>query len=171
MNAIGACGLQLYNFGQTVSMVFFTDTWRPASFYDRVRENGEIGLHTLLLLDIKVKEQSLENLIRGRKVYEKPRYMSVAECAQQMLEIENEKGEGAYSENSLAIGVSRLGSENQQFVSGTLKELSAADLGAPLHSLVLLGKRVHELEIEYIREFAIDKESFDRAFVAEHGKV
>ena len=152
-------------------MVFFTDTWRPASFYDRVRENREIGLHTLLLLDIKVKEQSLENLIRGRKVYEKPRYMSVAECAQQMLEIENEKGEGAYSDNSLAIGVSRLGSENQQFVSGTLKELSTADLGAPLHSLVLLGKRVHELEIDYIREFAIDKESFNRAFVAEHEKA
>ncbi|PWW74552.1 Diphthine synthase [Tuber magnatum] len=171
MNAIGACGLQLYNFGQTVSMVFFTDTWRPASFYDRVRENREIGLHTLLLLDIKVKEQSLENLIRGRKVYEKPRYMSVAECAQQMLEIESEKGEGAYSENSLAIGVSRLGSENQQFVSGTLKELSTADLGAPLHSLVLLGKRVHELEIDYIREFAMDKGSFNRAFAVEHGTV
>jgi diphthine synthase len=28
MNAVGACGLQLYRFGQTVSIVFFTDTWR-----------------------------------------------------------------------------------------------------------------------------------------------
>lgn len=73
MNAIGACGLQLYNFGQTVSMVFFTDSWRPASFYDRVRENRDIGLHTLVLLDIKVKEQSLENMARGRKIYEPPR--------------------------------------------------------------------------------------------------
>jgi len=27
INAVGACGLQLYNFGQTVSLVFFTDTW------------------------------------------------------------------------------------------------------------------------------------------------
>ena len=41
MNADGACGLQLYNFGQTVSFVFFTDTWRPDSFYDRVRENAD----------------------------------------------------------------------------------------------------------------------------------
>jgi diphthine synthase len=64
MNAIGACGLQLYNFGQTVSLVFFTDTWRPDSFYDRVRENAELGTHTLILLDIKVKEQSEENLAR-----------------------------------------------------------------------------------------------------------
>lgn len=64
MNAVGACGLQLYNFGQTVSLVFFTDTWKPDSFYDRVKENADLGMHTLLLLDIKVKEQSEENLAR-----------------------------------------------------------------------------------------------------------
>jgi diphthine synthase len=50
MNAIGACGLQLYNFGQTISIVFFTDTWRPDSFYDRIKENRDLGLHTLCLL-------------------------------------------------------------------------------------------------------------------------
>ena len=65
MNAIGACGLQLYNFGQTVSLVFFTETWRPDSFYDRVKENDDLGMHTLVLLDIKVKEQSEENLARS----------------------------------------------------------------------------------------------------------
>lgn len=64
MNAIGACGLQLYNFGQTVSLVFFTDTWKPDSFYDRIKENADLGMHTLVLLDIKVKEQSEENLAR-----------------------------------------------------------------------------------------------------------
>jgi diphthine methyl ester synthase len=64
MNAIGACGLQLYNFGQAVSLVFFTDTWKPDSFYDRIAENWRLGMHTLLLLDIKVKEQSEENLAR-----------------------------------------------------------------------------------------------------------
>ena len=65
MNAVGACGLQLYNFGQTVSLVFFTDSWRPDSFYDRIRENADLGMHTLVLLDIKVKEQSEENLARS----------------------------------------------------------------------------------------------------------
>jgi len=64
LNASGACGLQLYNFGQTVSLVFFTETWKPDSFYDRLKENASLGLHTLLLLDIKVKEQSEENLAR-----------------------------------------------------------------------------------------------------------
>ncbi|KFY16857.1 hypothetical protein V492_01048 [Pseudogymnoascus sp. VKM F-4246] len=43
MSAIGAAGLQLYNYGQTVSMVFFTDSWKPTSFYDRVKENRKSG--------------------------------------------------------------------------------------------------------------------------------
>lgn len=93
MNAVGSCGLQLYNFGQTISMVFFTDSWRPDSWYDKVMENRKIGLHTLVLLDIKVKEQSLENMARGRLIYEPPRYMSIAQCCQQLLEIEELRAE------------------------------------------------------------------------------
>ena len=69
MNAVGACGLQLYNFGQTVSLVFFTETWKPDSFYDRIKENADLGMHTLVLLDIKVKEQSEENLARSAGRY------------------------------------------------------------------------------------------------------
>ena len=64
MNAVGACGLQLYNYGATVSIVFFQDDWRPDSFYDKIKMNVNLGLHTLCLLDIKVKEQSIENLAR-----------------------------------------------------------------------------------------------------------
>ena len=60
MNAVACTGLQLYHFGETVSIVFFTDTWRPDSFYDRVKVNRQNGQHTLCLLDIKVKEQLLE---------------------------------------------------------------------------------------------------------------
>lgn len=161
MTAIGATGLQLYNFGQTVSMVFFTETWKPSSFYDRLRENREVGLHTLLLLDIKVKEQSLENLARGRKIYEPPRFMTVAQCASQMLETEESRHEGVYKPESLAVGVARIGSPDQKIVSGTLEQLSKTELGPPLHSLVLLGRRAHVLEKEFLRDFAIDSTIFD----------
>ncbi|KAI1011252.1 hypothetical protein LB504_002823 [Fusarium proliferatum] len=172
MSGIGACGLQLYNFGQTVSMVFFTDTWKPASFYDRIKENRQIGLHTLVLVDIKVKEQSLENMARGRLVYEPPRYMTVGQCAQQMLEIEDERKEGVYTKDSLAIGAARVGGKTEKFVAGTLEELCSTDeeLGPPLHSLVLLGRRTHELELDYVRQFAVDKKKWDRLWKAEYGK-
>jgi len=169
LNAIGCTGLQLYNFGQTVSMVFFTETWKPASFYDRVAENRAVGLHTLLLLDIKVKEQSLENMARGRRVYEPPRYMTVAQCAAQMLEIEAARGEGVYGPESLAVGVARVGAGDQRMVSGTLRQLCDVDVGEPLHSLVLLGARAHDLERDYVREYALDVGVFDSAWEEQYG--
>ena len=94
LTAVGSSGLQLYNFGQTVSLVFFTPSWRPSSFYHRISENAKLGLHTLVLLDIKAKEQSEENLARGRKIYEPPRYMSIPTALEQMNEVEEEVGEG-----------------------------------------------------------------------------
>lgn len=165
LTSIGTTGLQLYNFGQTVSMVFFLDNWKPASFYDRIKENVSIGLHTLVLLDIKVKEQSLENMARGRKIYEPPRYMTVAQCAQQMLEIEEEvKKEGVYTRDSLAVGVARVGSEDEKIIAGTLGQLCDADLGRPLHSLVLLGTRTHDLEREFLLEFAVDRDGLNEVW-------
>ena len=54
----------MYNFGQTLSLVFYTETWTPQSWYDRLEENLRIGMHTLILVDIKVREQSEENMAR-----------------------------------------------------------------------------------------------------------
>eukprot|EP00775_Hariotina_reticulata_P002686 gene2686-2987_t len=93
MNAVGACGLQLYRFGEAISIVFFTDTWRPDSFYDKLAANRRAGLHTLCLLDIKVKEPNLEALARGRTVYEPPRLGAddqqiVAGSMQQLLDVD-----------------------------------------------------------------------------------
>lgn len=163
MNAVGACGLQLYNFGQTVSLVFFTDSWKPDSFYDKILENRRIGLHTLLLLDIKVKEQSIENMARGRLIYEPPRYMDINCAAEQLLEIEEARGENCYGEDTPCVAISRLGSPSQKFFAGTLKQMTAYDCGEPLHSMVILGNRVHELETEFLREFTEDFSSFQEA--------
>lgn len=145
-------------------MVFFTETWKPSSFYDRIRENKGIGLHTLVLLDIKVKEPTLESLARGKPKYEPPRFMTAAQCASQMLEIEMGRKESVYNDQSLAVAVARLGSWDQQIAAGTLQELTTIDMGRPLHSLILLGHRVHDLEKDFIRDFAIDEASFDQAW-------
>ncbi|KAK9466939.1 tetrapyrrole methylase [Lipomyces arxii] len=167
MNAAGACGLQLYNFGQTVSLVFFTDSWKPDSFYDRIKENRDIGLHTLVLLDIKVKEQSFENMARGRKIYEPPRYMDIETAASQLLEIEELRQEQAYTADTPCVSISRLGSPEQKFIAATLGELAEIESGEPLHSLVILGHRTHEMELEYLLDFAPNKEAFQKAVEAE----
>lgn len=62
--ALGSTGLQLYNFGQTLSLPFYTESWTPGSWYDRLEENLKVGMHTCILLDIKVREQSEENMAR-----------------------------------------------------------------------------------------------------------
>jgi diphthine synthase len=150
MNAVGCCGLQLYRFGQTVSIVFFTDSWKPDSFYDRIKENRNLGLHTLCLLDIKVREQSIENLCRNRKIYEPPRFMTVGQAVEQLLEIEDLRGEKVYDENTLVVGLSRVGSEHQSIKVASMKDMLDFDLGDPLHSLIIPGD-VHELEAEMLK--------------------
>lgn len=172
LNAIGATGLSLYNFGQTISLVFFTDSWKPTSFYDRMAENVRLGLHTLILLDIKVAEPSIENLARGRKIPEPPRFMTCAQAAEQLLQVidlkreqireEGKEDEVVYSKESLVVGAARVGSEGQTIRVGTLEQMAEEDLGAPLHSLVLLGTRTHDIEREFLMDYAIDKNSFKR---------
>ncbi|XP_006830970.1 PREDICTED: diphthine synthase isoform X2 [Chrysochloris asiatica] len=162
MNAVGCCGLQLYNFGETVSIVFWTDTWRPESFFDKVKKNRQNGMHTLCLLDIKVKEQSLENLIKGRKIFEPPRFMSVNQAAQQLLEIvQNQRirGEEPGIEETLCVGLARVGAEDQKIAACTLQQMCTVDLGGPLHSLIITGGSMHPLEIEMLNQFSISEDT------------
>lgn len=86
LTAVGCCGLQLYHFGETVSIPYWSEDWRPSSFYEKIVSNRQRNLHTLCLLDIKVKEPTLESITKKKKEYMPPRFMSVAEAAAQLLE-------------------------------------------------------------------------------------
>ncbi|KAI1280644.1 Diphthine methyl ester synthase [Halotydeus destructor] len=157
MNAIAACGLQLYNFGETVSIPLWEETWKPHSFFDKILKNKQSGLHTLCLLDIKVKEKSWEALTKGKDVFLPPRFMSVSVAAQQLLEVISSRIE-AGDENQLVsasqscVGVARIGSDTQQIKCCSLSEMAELDLGKPLHSLVIPGV-LHPLEEEMLDLF------------------
>ncbi|XP_062868833.1 diphthine methyl ester synthase [Trichomycterus rosablanca] len=157
MNAVGCCGLQLYNFGETVSIVFWTENWKPESFYDKIKKNRDMGLHTLCLLDIKVKEQSLENLMRGRKIYEPPRFMTAAQAAEQILEVvQNRREQGeepAILEETVCVGLARVGADDQVIRAASLREMASCDLGKPLHSMIVTG-HLHPLEVDMLRLFS-----------------
>merc|ERR1712086_295023 len=112
VSAMGCCGLMVYRFGEIVSIPFFTDTWRPYSFYEKIAKNMKNGLHTLCLLDIKVKEPTLESLARGKPVYMPPRFMRTHEAAEQLIETV-EKSEGdAYNKMTPCIGLARVGTNS-----------------------------------------------------------
>lgn len=156
MNAIGVCGLQLYRYGETVSIPFFTDTWRPDSFYEKIKRNRELGLHTLCLLDIKVKEPSLESLCRGKKVYEPPRFMTINTAIEQLLEVAQNHHESVYNEDTTCVGLARVGCEDQVIVAGSMKQLLTADFGPPLHCLVIVGD-THLVEEEMLEFYQINQ--------------
>lgn len=85
ISAVGCCGLQVYRFGEVVSVPLWTEKWRPDSWYSKILANRRAGLHTLVLVDIKVKERSEENILKDRKIYEPPRFMTIKECVEQLL--------------------------------------------------------------------------------------
>lgn len=78
-------------------------------------------MHTLCLLDIKVKEPTIESLARGKPVYMPPRYMKTDCAAQQLLEAaeESEKpqeegqeaGQPCYDANTPCIGLARIATD------------------------------------------------------------
>ncbi|KAF4688228.1 cell wall bioproteinsis protein [Perkinsus olseni] len=158
MNAIACCGLHLYRFGETVSICFWDDSWKPDSYFDKIADNAKRGLHTLCLLDIKVKEQSIVNLMKGNDIYEPPRFMSVQTALQQLMEIDENRGNpGIVGKDSLVVGVARVGCKDQSIVFGRAEDVAsdeAADrLGGPLHSLVICAQGtegLQEMEQEFV---------------------
>ena len=152
LNAVGITGLSLYRFGETVSIPFFTEKWRPYSFYEKICFNYIHNFHTLVLLDIKVKEISEENLIKGNKIYEKPKFMSVNEGLNELIEAsekcEKEEYRGVIGLESLCFGLARIGSETQVIKCGKIKEVLHMDFGMPLHSIVICGKTLFSIEKE-----------------------
>ena len=152
LNAVGITGLSLHRFGETVSIPFFTEKWRPYSFYEKICFNYIHNFHTLVLLDIKVKEISEENLIKGKKIYEKPKFMSVNEGLNELIEAsekcEKEEYRGVIGLESLCFGLARIGSETQTIKCGKIKDVLHMDFGMPLHSIVICGKTLFSIEKE-----------------------
>lgn len=138
MNAIGETGLELYKFGKTTSIPFPMKNFRPQTPYDVISENKKMGLHTLVLLDIKLDEN---------------RFMTVNQAIDYLLEIENERKENIFKKDTLCIGISKLGSDNQKIISGPSEKLLNINFGEPLHCLIVPGN-LHFIEEDMIKFFS-----------------
>ena len=106
-----------------------------------------------------MKEQTVENLCKGNNIFEPPRWMTVQNCCEQFLEIleKDEYQDCGISPETVVIGVSKVGSEKQKIVSGTIKKMAEDNyLGDPLHSLVISNGKLHELEQEYIDMYKLE---------------
>jgi diphthine synthase len=153
LTAVGTVGLELYKYGRTTSIVFPEKDWKVETHYDAIKTNIGNGLHTLCLLDIKTSEPGKEDIQKGKtdRVLE-PRFMTVNQAIQNLLDIEKSRGEGVFTEDTLVVGCARIGSSTQIIKAGTAKELLNTDFGGPLHSLIVPGK-LHFMEEEALERW------------------
>lgn len=104
--------------------------------------------------------------MKGRTVYLPPRFMTCNQAIDELLEVEEKKGKGSRllipfthqlvcTPDSLAVGLARVGQDDQFICFGTLRELREVDFGAPLHSLILCSPDLHELELEMLNYFSV----------------
>lgn len=67
-----------------------------------------------------------------------------------------------HPDTTLALSLSRIGTPTQRIIAGTITELaslSEEDFGPPLHSVVIVGKRIHPLEVEFAGRWAVGGEN------------
>lgn len=88
-----------------------------------------------------------------------PRFMSVSEASDQLLQIIQSKRaagetELAFDEETIFIGLARVGHETQEIVACKLGQMKEIDLGAPLHSMILPSENLHPIEKEYLQQFS-----------------
>ena len=158
LNAIGCTGLELYKFGKTTSMPFFDEGWEPETAYDVTYENQKTGMHTLILLDIKIAEPSKEALLKGipeevSKI--QPRFMTISQCIEQLYKIESKRKTHIITPEIKLLACARIGHPDQQIVYGTAEQLSNIDMGKPLHCLIVPGK-LHFIEEEMLNLWSVD---------------
>jgi diphthine synthase len=135
--ASGALGLQNYKFGRTLSLAFQSDNFKPVSAYEGLSENLGLGLHTLILLDLKPEEG---------------RFMTANEGIQLLLDFEKKLGKHIFLEGTLVCALGRIGSESQVVRAGKVSDMLNLEFGAPPHSLVVPGK-LHFMEEEALNVF------------------
>jgi|TARA_B100002003_G_C13946537_1_gene459100 diphthine synthase len=134
LTAISVTGLQLYNFGKTASIPFLNDNIETP--YDVLAINQKNNLHTLFLLDIK------ENSNDSLPMHDAIRYL---------LKVEMKRNEKIFTDNTLCIGCTKLGSLDQIIRAGKTKELLQYMFKGGMHCLIVPAKKLHFMEEEALK--------------------
>ena len=131
LTAVAETGLQLYKFGAATTLVYPQENYKPTSCYDTILKNRKIGLHTLILLDVKP-----------------PRYMSVKEGLEVLFDIEKDRKENLITEDTFLVAASQLGSKKQKIKYGKAKDLVKESFDQP--AVLILPGDLHFLEKEFL---------------------
>jgi len=145
-------GLSHYKFGRVTTLVFPRKNFFPTSPYDAIRRNLDLGLHTLVLLDI-VTGTSVrdEEMLPGFPGTEMDRHggkfllMGSRTGLMLLSEMEKMERKNILTSETLVCAVARAGGKDVCARAGYLHEMKKVDMGPPLHSIVIPGK-LHFME-------------------------
>jgi len=133
--AISKSGLSSYKFGKTPTIPFPSEV-RSNYPYNVIKHNQSIGCHTLVLLDIEVKEE---------------KFLDISTAIQELLAVEAEKKEKVIIGTTLTIGMAKLGSSYETVQAGTLhhvQNLPWKTYGPPQCFIICDSDALHFAEIE-----------------------
>ncbi|KAM0674153.1 hypothetical protein GVAV_002226 [Gurleya vavrai] len=152
MNVMGSYGLYSYSFGRTVSIPFYEKNWKPTSFYNKIYENLKSNLHTLVLLDIRVKEIKKECRFSEIKEYEEERFMNPNTALNQLMECEEIEMKNIFLNKTKIFVISRFGCDDENVFYDSIENLIKKEFGKPLHSIIVPAKLdiVEKEHVEYL---------------------
>ncbi len=138
-SAVSECGLHMYKFGTTITIPYLEKVGgkMPFSAYDRLRDNKERGLHTLMLLDMDVEKKKIMTANEGMKIF---------------LEMEKGRGGEVFTEYTDVIVFARANSEKPLIVYGKVNDMLDRDFGEPPMLIIVPGS-LHFTEREYLEMF------------------
>ena len=132
-------GLQGYKFGKVTTIPFPDYNFYPKSPYFAIEENLKSDLHTLVLLDIQAHND---------------RYMTINQGFEYLINIKDSLDyDGLITEETLAMGIARVGSKDVCVKAGKIADLINFNFGEPLHCIIIPSK-LHIVEAEYLVEIA-----------------
>jgi diphthine synthase len=131
--AIGLTGLQAYKFGRTTTVPIPEAGFRPTSPVDVIAANRAMGLHTLVLLDLK----------------EDGRFLTAYEAIRYLLEVGGER----FPPRILVCAIGGAGSPSPVVKADQAQRLASSNLGPPLHCLIVPGT-LHFAEREALARLA-----------------
>jgi len=138
--AISYSGLMVYKFSRCATIVYPKEGIFYDYFYDVIKENLKLGLHTLLLLELDV----------DNKVF-----MTANDALKLMLEAEERRKEGVISKEMKVLVIARAGFPTQKYVYGKIASLIKENFGPPPHTIIVPGK-LHYIEEDALKRFLID---------------
>ncbi len=138
---MGECGLHMYKFGRTVTMM--SEPKSAISVYNTVFDNLLLGSHTLILTEYNRDEKT------GTLFFLDP-----VTLLRMLLEAENDMRHHVISHETFVVVASRLGTSDSRIVSGKIKSLAGIGFGTGPHS-VIVPARLHFTEEEALEALTV----------------